>query len=79
MYHYLHSILLIHLFGFLKFLFHLLLKFKNKKIKIIVGITVVSSVLIGGYYLYNKESNTAQSEMQKSDYIKAKNVKFTFI
>ena len=37
-------------------------KFKNKKIKIIVGITVVSSVLIGGYYLYNKESNTVQSE-----------------
>ena len=37
-------------------------KFKNKKIKIVVGITVVSSLFIGGYYLYNKESNTVQSE-----------------
>ena len=37
-------------------------KFKNKKIKIAVGIAVVSSLSIGGYYLYNKESNTVQSE-----------------
>lgn len=37
-------------------------KFKNKKIKMIVGITVVSSFLIGSYYLYTKESNTVQSE-----------------
>lgn len=37
-------------------------KFKNKKIKTIVGITVVSSFLIGSYYLYTKESNTVQSE-----------------
>lgn len=37
-------------------------KFKNKKIKIVVGITVVSSLLVGSYYLYNKESNTVQSE-----------------
>nr|WP_317333258.1 efflux RND transporter periplasmic adaptor subunit [uncultured Romboutsia sp.] len=37
-------------------------KFKNKKIKVVVVITVVSSLLIGGYYLYNKESNAVQSE-----------------
>ena len=30
-------------------------KLKNKKIKIVVGITVVSSLLIGVYYLHNKE------------------------
>lgn len=37
-------------------------KFKNKKIKIAVGIAVISSLSIGSYYLYNKESNTVQSE-----------------
>ena len=37
-------------------------KLKNKKIKIVVGITVVSSLLIGVYYLHNKKSNTINSE-----------------
>lgn len=37
-------------------------KLKSKKIRVIVGITVVSSLLIGIYSLFNKENNTGQSE-----------------
>lgn len=37
-------------------------KLRNKKIKVFVGITIVSSLLIGTYSLFNKENNTVQSE-----------------
>jgi len=37
-------------------------KLRNKKIKVFIGITIVSSLLIGIYSLFNKENNTIQSE-----------------